>query len=57
MKKEFFEELLASVREAGKIHRGEAKPSRQFVYQPQDVRAIRKKLRTVAKALGSRTRH
>ena len=45
MKKELFEELLDSVRGAGKIHRGEAKPSRQFVYQPQDVRAIRKKLR------------
>jgi hypothetical protein len=43
VKKELFEELLASVREAGKIHRGEAKPSRQFVYQPQNVRATRKK--------------
>jgi putative transcriptional regulator len=44
MKKELFEELVASVREAGRIHRGEAKPSRQFVYDPEDVRGIREKL-------------
>jgi len=31
MKKDRFEELIESVREAGKIHRGEMKASREFV--------------------------
>lgn len=44
MKKEMFDELVASVREAGKIHRGEAKASRTFVFNPEDVRRIREKL-------------
>jgi putative transcriptional regulator len=44
MKKRDFEELLESVREAGRILRGEAKPSREFVFTAEDVRAIRKKL-------------
>jgi putative transcriptional regulator len=29
---------------AGKIHRGEAKTSRTFVFEPEDVRQIREKL-------------
>src|SRR5207247_1095329 len=45
VKQEDFEELLDSVREAGRIMRGEAKPSREFVFSPEDVQAIRKKLR------------
>jgi|ERR1051326_1174730 putative transcriptional regulator len=45
MKKQDFDELIESVREAGKILRGEAKPSRQFTVTPEDVRAIRAKLR------------
>jgi putative transcriptional regulator len=44
MKKEMFDQLVASVKEAGKIHRGEAKASRTFVFQPEDVRKIREKL-------------
>jgi putative transcriptional regulator len=44
MKKQLFGELAESIREAGKIHRGEAAPSRQFVFKPSDVRAIRAKL-------------
>ena len=44
MKKERFEELVGSIRQAGKIHRGEATPSREFTFRPQDVRAIRAKL-------------
>jgi len=44
MKKEMFDQLVASVREAGKIHRGEIKASRTFVFQPEDVRKIREKL-------------
>lgn len=44
MKKALFEELVGSINEAGQIHRGEAKPSREFVFEPEDVRAIRAKL-------------
>ncbi len=44
MKKEIFEQLVASVKEAGKIHRGEAKASRTFVFQPEEIRQIRDKL-------------
>ena len=45
MKRENFEELLESVREAGRIFRGEAKPSREFSFTPEDVQSIRKKLK------------
>ena len=45
MKQKDFEELIESVREAGRILRGEAQPSREFTFSPQDVQAIRKKLR------------
>lgn len=38
-----FNELLESVKEAGKIMRGEAKPSREFAYQNVDIKAIREK--------------
>ena len=41
MKKELFEELLASVREGGAIMRGERKPSRVFSVEEPDARAIR----------------
>jgi putative transcriptional regulator len=44
VKKQLFEELVTSVKEAGKIHRGEARPSRRFVFEPEDVRRIREKL-------------
>ena len=44
MKKERFDELVASIKQAGKIHRGEAKASRTFAFQPEDVRQIREKL-------------
>lgn len=45
MKKANFERLVESLEQAVKIHRGEAKPSRQFVVRSEDVRAIRAKLR------------
>jgi putative transcriptional regulator len=45
MKQKDFEELIESVREAGRILRGETRPSRQFTFTPEDVQAIRKKLR------------
>jgi putative transcriptional regulator len=44
MKKQMFDELVASIQEAGRIHRGEAKASRTFVFQPEEVRQIRDKL-------------
>jgi putative transcriptional regulator len=44
MKKELFEELVESMKQAGQIHRGEARPSRKFVIKPDDVRTIRAKL-------------
>jgi putative transcriptional regulator len=45
MKKQLFDELVESIKEAGKIHRGEIQASREFVFEAQDVRAIRAKLR------------
>jgi putative transcriptional regulator len=44
MKKDLFGELLESVTQAGQIHRGEAKASREYVFKAQDVQAIRAKL-------------
>jgi len=44
MKKQLFEELVASIKQAGRIHRGEIEPSRKFVFEPEDVRRIREKL-------------
>jgi putative transcriptional regulator len=41
MKDELFDELLASVREGGKILRGKAKPSRKFIVEAPDVKKIR----------------
>jgi putative transcriptional regulator len=45
MKKEAFDELIGSIREAGRILRGEQKPSREFVFAPEDICAIRARLR------------
>ena len=44
MKKETFESLLESVRQAAEIKRGSRKPSRQFKFGPLDIKAIRQKL-------------
>jgi putative transcriptional regulator len=44
MKREAFEQLVESVREAGRIRRRAARPSRTFRFAPADVKAIRKKL-------------
>lgn len=45
MKKELFDELLQSVKEAAAIERGEAKPSRKFeVKTANDVLRVRNKL-------------
>jgi hypothetical protein len=40
-----FELLIASVKEAGQILRGEIEPARTFQLKPEDVTAIRKKLK------------
>ena len=43
MKREMFEELLGSVREAGAILRGEKKPARRIVIGASEVRGIRER--------------
>ena len=43
MKREMFEELLGSVREAGAILRGRQKPSRRKVVRSSGVRVIRER--------------
>jgi putative transcriptional regulator len=44
MKKADFAKLVLSVKQAGRIRRGEMKASRVFNLKPVDVRAIRSKL-------------
>ena len=44
MKTRDFENLVRSVRQAGRIRRGKAKPSRVFRFRPADIRAIRDSL-------------
>lgn len=39
-----FQELLASVKEAGRIKRGEQEPARKFEVKAEDVKAIRANL-------------
>ena len=44
MKEDAFEEVLSSVRQAGRIKRRVMEPSRRFSFAPDDVRAIRNRL-------------
>jgi putative transcriptional regulator len=44
MKEALFEELAVSIRDAGKIRRGEQPPSRRFSFKAEDVRKIRERL-------------
>jgi putative transcriptional regulator len=44
MKKQDFNKLVTSVRQAGQIRRKEIKPGRVFRYRPADIKAIREKL-------------
>lgn len=44
MKTKDFKDLVSSVKEAGAIRRGRAKPSRSFSFAPADVRKIRERL-------------
>ena len=39
-----FQKLASSVRQAGKIRRGKARPARVFQFKPADVKAIRLRL-------------
>ncbi len=45
MKKNNFDELIASVKEAGQIMRGKKKASREFVRTPIEVQTIRMNLK------------
>jgi len=45
MKDAAFQELMASVRQAGRIRRGDLKPTRTTAFHPADVREIRTKLK------------
>ena len=44
MKDKLFKELAQSIKQGGRILRGESKPSRTFKYDDPDVRAIRRRL-------------
>ncbi len=44
MKDAAFQELLTSIKQAGKIRRGRLKPSRVTTFRPTDVKGIREKL-------------
>ena len=44
MKKENFDRLLESIRQAGKIQRGEMSPSRIFILEDDEIKRIRTKL-------------
>jgi putative transcriptional regulator len=41
MGSELFQELSESIKEAGRIRRGKAKPSRVFTYNATDIRKLR----------------
>ena len=41
MRSRDFQSLVKSVRQAGRIHRGKARPSRVFKFRPADIRSIR----------------
>lgn len=45
MNKREFGKLVASLKQAGKIRRGELKASRVFEIKPMDIKAIRQKLK------------
>lgn len=44
MKHDDFSQLVASIKQAGRIRRGEMPPSRSFEFQPADIKAIRMNL-------------
>jgi putative transcriptional regulator len=44
MKKQEFDDLVESIRQAGRIRRGEAEPSRVVEFAPVNVKAVRRRL-------------
>ena len=44
MKKQDFDNVVAGIRQAGRIRRGEAEPSRVTEFAPLDVKAVRQRL-------------
>jgi putative transcriptional regulator len=44
MKRDDFDRLVQSIRQAGKIQRGEMAPSRMFVLEDDEIKSIRTKL-------------
>jgi putative transcriptional regulator len=44
MKRHDFDNLVTSIKQAGKIRRGEAKPARVVVFKAADIKAVRLKL-------------
>lgn len=44
MKEGDFQNLVRSVRQAGRIRRGKMRPSRVFTFRPADIKSIRLKL-------------
>jgi hypothetical protein len=43
MKKKLLDSFVASIREAGRIRRGEAKPSRKFEFAATHMKAVRQR--------------
>ena len=44
MKEDDFNNLVKSIKQAGKIKKGQSKPSRTFDFNSMDIKAIRNKL-------------
>lgn len=44
MKDAAFKDLLASIKQAGRIRRGKLKPARVTTFRPADVKSVREKL-------------
>lgn len=44
MREKDFQNLVRSVRQAGRIRRGTMRPARVFTFHPADIKAIRGKL-------------
>jgi putative transcriptional regulator len=45
MKKKDFDNLVGSIKQTGKIKRGEMKASRAFQFDPADIKGIRQRLK------------
>jgi putative transcriptional regulator len=45
MREKDYDKLMGSIKQAGKIRRGEMKPSRVFLFNPTDIKKIRLRLK------------